>query len=207
MYNQELDVHITRWEPDVDDQRAASIYQIDHANVAHAPQWFTIIKNAYGHLPLYLRGENVEGQSAILPAFLIHSRLFGTVVTSMPFLDVGGPCSPSPKLSHVLVDTLLKEALQLKASIVELRCTKELPLSVPASMNKVNLVLPLPDNPDSLWQQLSAKVRNQVRKAERSGLTVEFVGLEGLDNLRTLRGQHARSWIASACAKVLQHLI
>jgi FemAB-related protein (PEP-CTERM system-associated) len=62
-----------------------------------------------------------------------------------------------------------------------LRCTQRFDFDVEPSTEKVNLVLPLPDNPDRLWRGLDAKVRNQVRKAERSGLILEFGGSDGLD--------------------------
>ena len=74
----------------------------------------------------------------------------------------------------------LEEAKQLGASRVELRCTQAMNLSVPGNIEKVNLVLPLPTTSDSLWKQFDAKVRNQIRKAERSGLAVEFGGKEKL---------------------------
>jgi len=54
-------------------------------------------------------------------------------------------------------------------------------LPVAATHDKVNLFLPLPKDPGRLWSQLEAKVRNQVRKAERSGLSVEFGQSERLD--------------------------
>jgi FemAB-related protein (PEP-CTERM system-associated) len=47
--------------------------------------------------------------------------------------------------------------------------------------HKVNLTLPLPAHADRLWKQLDGGVRNQVRKAERSGLSVEWGGGEKLD--------------------------
>ena len=48
--------------------------------------------------------------------------------------------------------------------------------------HKVALTLPLPADPDSLWRQLDRSVRNQIRKAERSGLTIEFGGTGALDD-------------------------
>jgi FemAB-related protein (PEP-CTERM system-associated) len=175
-------VHVTRWEPGADDKWSIWIQQIDHANLAHSPQWFTTIHKAYGHTPLYLKAEDVEGQVAVLPAFLVRSRLLGTVVTSMPFLDTGGPCSSSLSLAYILVDSLIEEASRLGAGLIELRCAVEMDLPLSTMRDKVNLVLPLPANPDYLWRQLDAKVRNQVRKAERSGLSVEFGGAEKLDD-------------------------
>ena len=174
-------IRITPWAPDSGGAWSQLINDIDHASVEQLPQWFTVIEGAYGHSPLYFLGEDEAGVGGVLPAFLVRSRLFGTVVTSMPFLDAGGPCSRSRPLAHALVDHLVRVAAHLGAGRVELRCTNEVPLPVPAMRDKVNLVLPLPDHPDSLWLRLDAKVRNQIRKAESSGLSVEFGGIERLD--------------------------
>mgnify|MGYP001221644780 CR=1 FL=1 len=59
--------------------------EFDQASLAHAPEWFTIIEKVYGHTPIYLQAEEDQGQHGILPAFLTRSRLFGTILTSMPF--------------------------------------------------------------------------------------------------------------------------
>jgi len=177
---QNSSIRVTHWQPEGNERWRALIQQMDHANLAQAPEWFAAIRNAYGHTPLYLQAEDTQGQVAILPSFLVRSRLFGTVVTSMPFLDTGGPCSSSPTLARVLVDSLIREATRLGADFIELRCTVEMDLPVQAYKEKVTLVLPLTPDPDSLWNQLNAKVRNQVRKAERSGLSVEFGGAEKL---------------------------
>lgn len=176
------DVYVTHCEPHTNDKWNVLINQMNNANLGQSPEWFYVIKKAYGHTPLYLQAENVEGQVAIIPAFLIHRPLFGRVIASMPFLDAGGPCSPSIGLARYLIDSLIKEATVLKASLIELRCTSEIDLPLQATGDKVNLVLPLPDDPDYLWQKLSAKVRNQVRKAMLSGLYVEFGGVEKLND-------------------------
>jgi len=199
-------IHLSSWEPEVNDEWTAVTRQAESANIAHAPQWFVAIKKAYKHTPLYLQARNDAGQCAVLPAFLIRSHLFGSVVTSMPFLDTGGPCSSSAPLSLALIDSLVAEAKCLGASRVELRCAQEMNLSVLANTEKVNLVLPLPHNPDALWKQFNAKVRNQIRKAERSGLSVEFGGKERLDefyqvftvNMRDLGSPvHAKGFFAA----------
>lgn len=199
-------VRVSHWDPSAGEGWSTLIQQMDHANLAQVPEWFVAIRNAYGHTPLYLQAEDTQGETAVLPAFLVRSRLFGTVVTSMPFLDTGGPCSPSVDLARVLVDCLIEEAKQLGADLVELRCTMEMDLPVPAYKDKVNLVLPLPEDPKGLWDQLDAKVRNQVRKAERSGLSVEFGGAAKLNefyevfsaNMRDLGSPvHARSFFSA----------
>jgi hypothetical protein len=58
----------------------------------------------------------------MLPAFVVRRPLFGTVVTSMPFLDSGGPCGASPAVTPLLVDRLIAEAHRRRARMLELRC-------------------------------------------------------------------------------------
>src|SRR5881296_1605565 len=125
-------IRITPWDPDSGGAWSHVINDIDHASMEHLPHWFTAIKSAYGHLPLYFLGEDEDGVGGVLPAFLLRTRLFGTVVTSMPFLDAGGPCSRSRPLARALVDHLIRVASHLGAGRVQLRCTNELQLPVPA---------------------------------------------------------------------------
>ena len=185
-------IRISRWEPGTDESWSALVRQVDHANLAQSPQWFTAIKNAYGHTPVYLKAEDGEGAVALLPAFLVRSRWFGTVMASMPFLDGGGPCSASPALARIVVEALIDEAARLGAGSVEIRSNVTIDMPAPAAQDKVNLVMQLPGDPGTLWQKLNAKVRNQVRKAERSGLSVEFGGAEKLGEFYDIFAVHMR---------------
>ena len=153
---------------------------LSNASLAHAPEWLNVIRNAYGHDPLYLRTEDEEGRTGVLPAFVVRRPFVGTVVTSMPFLDSGGPCGSTPEMSLALVRRLMDEARGLRARWVELRCAERLPLASQPAEHKVNMTLTLPANPDDIWRRLDGGVRNQVRKAERAGLTVAFGGAEHL---------------------------
>jgi FemAB-related protein (PEP-CTERM system-associated) len=168
------------------------VQHMDHTNLAQVPQWHTAIQQAYRHTPLYLQAEDAAGEQAILPAFVIRRRLFGTVVTSMPFLDAGGPCGSSPRLLHKLVSHLLLEASHTGAGFVELRSTVPLDLPVKPFGDKVNMVLPLPAEPGQLWARFDGKVRNQIRKAERSGLSVEFAQADNLDEFYNIFAQNMR---------------
>jgi FemAB-related protein (PEP-CTERM system-associated) len=98
----------------------------------------------------------------------------------MPFLDTGGPCSSSDRLAHLLVERLIAEARRIGAAAVELRCTQPLGLDTEPTDHKVGMTLTLPASSDLLWRQVDGGVRNQIRKAERAGLSVEFGGLEKL---------------------------
>jgi FemAB-related protein (PEP-CTERM system-associated) len=154
---------------------------MSQSHLAHAPEWATVIRQGYGHDPLYLTAEDDAGGVGLLPAFIVRRPLVGTIVTSMPFLDGGGPCAGSATLATGLVRHLLNEAHREGAGRVELRCGQRLEIPWEPMEHKVNMVLPLPADAGSLWRQLDRSVRNQVRKAERAGLSVEFGATELLD--------------------------
>lgn len=165
-------------------QRAAK--GLPQSTLAHAPEWRSVIRRAYGHKPIYLVAEDDEGQAGVLPAFLVRRPVIGTVAASMPFLDAGGPCAGSAALAHALVERLLAEALRVNASSVDIRCAERLSLEAIPLAHKVNMSLPLPGDSDRLWKQFDGGVRNQIRKAQRSGLAVEFGGAEKLDDFHRI---------------------
>ena len=150
-------------------------------NLGHAPQWRHAFTAAYRHSPLYISAGDADTPQGVLPAFVVRRPFQGPVVCSMPFLDTGGPCSQSAAISRQLVAELVRRAADIGARLVELRCIEPLDIDIPANLDKVTMMLSLPDDPQVLWQGLNAKVRNLVRKAERAGLTVEFGGMELLN--------------------------
>ncbi len=167
-------------EADIAGPWGRAIGDLGESRLAHAPEWFAVIRNAYGHDPLYLNVEDGDGRRGILPAFIVRRPFVGTVVSSMPFLDSGGPCSSSVVLADALVARLIEEARCIGADTVELRCRQRLGIAAEPMEHKVNLTLSLPADATRLWQQFDGRVRNQIRKAERSGLSVEFGGAEKL---------------------------
>jgi FemAB-related protein (PEP-CTERM system-associated) len=177
------------------------------AHLAGASAWYATIQRAYGHLPLYLYAEDGPESPMVLPAFLVRRPLLGVVVTSMPFLDAGGPCGGSGRLADTLIDHLIAEAQRQGANQVELRCTSPINLPLEASLQKVSLVLPLPSDADRLWRGLDPKVRNQIRKAERSGLTVEVGGIELLDEFYRVFAINMRDLGSPVHAKKFFHAI
>jgi FemAB-related protein (PEP-CTERM system-associated) len=175
-------ISVKRVAPDADDvawRRVA--YELSGSHLAHSPEWARVIRRVYGHDPLYLAGQDEAGRAGLLPAVVVRRPFFGTVVTSMPFLDGGGPCSSSPALATALVETLIGEARRVGADRVEFRCAQKLEIDAEPTQRKVNLILPLPAEAGHLWPQLDRSIRNQIRKAARSGLSTESGGAEKLD--------------------------
>ena len=65
---------------------------------------------------------------------------------------------------------------------VELRHIRQQFAEWPVKRHKVAMSLALPADPDALWSSFDRKVRNQVRKAEKSGCSAEDGGAELLDD-------------------------
>ena len=175
------DVSVFRATPaDMAGAWGRAVGELPGSHLAHEMTWIEVIRRAYGHEPLYLGAEDDDGQVGFLPAFIVRRPMLGTIVTSMPFLDAGGPCSSSPSLADALVARLIDESRAVGARAVELRCTQPLRLGVRPMESKVTLTLSLPADPDLLWRQLPKSIRNRVRRATRSGLSVELGGVENL---------------------------
>ena len=161
------------------------------SHLAHAPEWAAVIKQAYGHQPLYLSGDDGD-PAAVLPAVVVRRPLLGTVVASMPFLDGGGPCGASSAASAGLVDRLLREARQVGAASVELRCAERLEIDCEPREHKVNMTLSLEGGADAVWRRLDSNLRNHTRKAGRLGLSVDFGGAEKLDTFYAIHVERMR---------------
>lgn len=149
-------------------------------NLGHRPEWLAAFEKAYGHEPICVENDDSDGLG-FLPAVIIQRPILGPLVTSMPFIDQGGPVSGSSEADQILIQSLLEEATSVGAKKVELRCASEIPFLSDAYTDKVTMVLDLPESADQLWKNLDAKVRNQIRKAQKNDLIVKFGGSELLD--------------------------
>ena len=139
----------------------------------HAWDWQQVFANAFGHESVYLiarRGDDIEG---VLPLVHIKSLLFGNSLTSLPFLNYGGVIAATADAAEALVAGARDEAQRRGCAHVELRHVVPQFPHLQCKSHKVAMRLPLTP---SLWEALDRKVRNQIRKAEKSGLVVERGG-------------------------------
>jgi FemAB-related protein (PEP-CTERM system-associated) len=174
-------VHVTRLPADGVTAWPRVSAPLVKPHLAHAVEWAAVIRDGYGHTPLYLTAEDESGQRGVLPAVVIRRPLLGAIVASMPFLDGGGPYAASPELEDALLSRLIQEARRLGARLVEVRSSHQLPIDTAPREHKVNLVLPLSPDPQTVFAGIDRAARSQIRKAERSGLSIEVGGIEHLD--------------------------
>lgn len=179
-------VHVTRLAPDAMSAWGRVPALVERSHLAHAVEWAAVIRQSYGHSPLYLVAEDESGEHGLLPAIVVRRPFFGPIVTSMPFLDGGGPCVTAPHLESGLLSRLLQEARRLGARSVEVRSSRLLPVTQAPMEHKVNLVLPLTSDPEAVFARIERAARSQIRKAERSGLSISVGGREHLDAFFTI---------------------
>jgi FemAB-related protein (PEP-CTERM system-associated) len=149
--------------------------------VCHLFHWRSIIRAAYGHRPVYLMARVDRQVRGLLPLFVVKSRLFGRVMSSLPFLDYGGICADNPIIARALLTNALQLLPQEGVEYVELRQCARFPQVDGAHLDKVGMRLDISGGTKQLWQSFPTKIRNHVRKAERSGLRVVIGEQEFLD--------------------------
>ncbi len=202
------------------------------ATAYHAWAWRDVFGGVFGHEPLYLAARGGDEIVGVLPLVSFRSRLFGTFLCSLPFVNYGGillrdvtvgtsrptvagpdggqPGAPadrrhadslvgpsaadagmpgasasSPAVASPVAAALMAHATELararRAAHVELRHIDRQLASAPTRQHKVTMWLPLQADEAQQWKALDNKVRNQVRKAGKSGLSAETGGGELLD--------------------------
>jgi len=196
-----------RWNEYANNRAQASPY--------HLFAWKQSIESAYGQKSFYLMAlddqDNIVG---ILPSILIKPPLGYATLCSLPYCDRGEALADSP----AIVDKLISEARaichQLKAHRYEYRSTKLTAYdynnqSHTTPPRKVRMILELPETSELLLAGFKSKLRSQIKKAEKNGLTFSIGNYESqisdfydvfAANMRDLGSPtHSRRWFECIC--------
>jgi FemAB-related protein (PEP-CTERM system-associated) len=180
------------------------------STLSHRFCWNGIITRTYRHPTFYLAAREGEEIVGVLPLVWVKSAMFGNSLVSMPFMDRGGICTTDPEVVRAILDHAVILRDQMGADLLELRHQSPLSNRGIVSSEKASLVLDLSEGPEAIWKKLPAKVRNQVRKASKSGLSAVVGGIELLDefypvlarNMRDLGSPvHHRTFFSTICVE------
>src|SRR5688572_2516597 len=158
----------------------------------HLPAWLGVIERVFGHETTMLAAVSRDGVEGVLPLVFFQSRLFGRFAVSMPFLNYGGVVADDPDVRRALVDRAVEETRTRRGSHLELRHTDQLCPELAPKRHKVAMRLPLARDAESQWEALDRKVRNQVRKGEKSQLAVAHGGAEMVDDFYAVFAHNMR---------------
>ena len=175
------------------DRASWDAYVTAHPDAAgyHEWAWRGIFERAFGHESLYLMARRTDNRrvAGVLPLVEIRSALFGRTLTSLPFVNFGGVLSDSNDVAAALVDEAGKLARSRGCRHVEMRHLARHFEQLPCKQHKVTMRLPLEAG---MWDRIDRKARNQVRKAEKSELSVVRGGSDLLDEFYTVFARNMR---------------
>lgn len=164
----------------------------DGATGYHLWCWRQVFETAFGHETIYLAAQEAGTIVGVLPLVIFRSRLFGRFAVSLPFIDGGGVCARDAQVGRALVEAAADIADGHRLSHVELRHVRRQRPDLPVREHKVGMSLRLMPDFAQAWALLDRKVRNQVRKAEKSGLVERRGGAELLDGFYDVFARNMR---------------
>jgi len=157
----------------------------------HRFGWRSVMERVFSHECIYLAARGDDGSLAgVLPLVRVRSALFGHYLVAMPFLNYGGPLG-----SHEGVKALAEAAVQIamrdNVKLLEMRSTIAQDLPLRPSHRKITVLLDLPADPQALFARFDAKLRSQIRRPGKEGVSVAF-GPDQVDAFFKVFSRHMR---------------
>lgn len=180
-----------------DDKKDAQLWEqfvARHPESTHCHRWGwkEVVQRSFGWRTFYLlamEGGEIRG---LLPLVWQKSRLFGSFLTSVPYLNAGGVLAETESSKEILVEEAIALARKLKVRYLELRYRMDPQLRLTTRQHKVAVVLPIEANEEKRWTGLPHKVRTDVRKGMKSDLRAEFGRSEFLDDFYQVFARNMR---------------
>ena len=174
--------------------------------------WQKAVSAAYGYRHRYLLAES-EGQiCGLVPLIDFRIPFVGSQLVSLPYCDAGGVLADEESITIALI----RHAENMADGCFLLRATAELLPGHKNRTDKVRMLLGLPDGSEALLSGMKAKLRSQVKKPTRDGLTAKIGGKELIDdfypifaeNMRDLGSPvHSRRWIETIVGNYQQRVL
>ena len=225
MQNHPIQIHPVKPK----DKHAWDTYVLSHQDGLgyHLFAWKEAIEKAYGFDCPYFMAKKDAKVCGLVPTAHIHWPFRPGSLVSLPYCDVGAILADSAEVAQALLDHVRGYAQQCNIPCIELRIAGSGELGgraldnwtsqtdqstnisntpINQSLNKVRLLLSLPETSDALMASFKSKLRSQVRKPGRDGLTSVLGGPELIhefyavfsENMRDLGSPvHSKEWIKS----------
>ena len=176
----------------------------------HYSAWLVSVEEAYGMYPYYVMAHKDGCVVGVLPLVLIKRPLDRGILVSLPYCDSGSPLADNGQVEDGMLQEVIRLSCEIKAKKIDLR-GKELNDQFSSSgfvlqqvkNDKVSMILELPDGSEELWNGFKSKLRSQVRKAEKNGISFAWSKETDVnsfydvfsENMRDLGSPvHSKSW-------------
>jgi FemAB-related protein (PEP-CTERM system-associated) len=130
--------------------------------------WRELVAGTYGCRPLYLLAEEGERLCGILPLFERRGR--EPALFSAP----GGLLADDETVAAALLETAREALAARRLQYLELRDQRRAWSGLETTQEHVTMVLELAADTEVQWKAFDAKLRNQIRKAQRMGFEARW---------------------------------
>lgn len=158
----------------------------------HRAAWRDVFERGLGHRTFQLEARDGGRIVGVLPVVEVKSWLFGRALSSLPYVNYGGILADSSAVAEALVGAASALAAERRLDHVVLRHRARVVPALPARTHKVTMILELQPDASRMWDALDRKVRNQIRKAEKSNLEGVAGGVELLDEFYAVFARNMR---------------
>ncbi len=139
----------------------------------HNAAWQRVSENVYamqceGLLAINEQDDRIVG---VVPAVKLTSWVLGERLCALPYCDVGFPLADSPDIEAYLLANLKEKHASAKYFEVRGCHAQQTADNSFLAGKKVQMRLPLPDSSDVLLKSFKSKLRSQIKKADKNGLT------------------------------------
>jgi len=204
------------------DRAAWDNYVLNHCDAAayNLFAWKEAVATAYGHKGLYLLAETQGKVCGVLPLICFATPWGAKDLVALPFCDTGEVLAESPQIRSQLIGRAIDLAHSMQVDQLEMRSSTACLFSdyatdkVWVQSDKVRMVLQLPASPKFLWDGFKSKLRSQIRKAEKNGLTFRWGNVADLQSFYSVFSRnmhilgspvHSRHWIRQVLERFGPH--
>lgn len=160
----------TDWDAFVAGHPQASVYFLSG--------WTLLAQEVFGHGAWFVEARDQGGRLlGVLP--VIHQKtLLGNFATSLGFFNYGGVLCTSEVVAREMMERAQAHAESAGCSYIEFRDTQARGGTWRVRTDKITMILPLPADVATLGKQLGAKLRSQIKRADREDVSVRIGGAE-----------------------------
>lgn len=159
------------------DQQNWDAYVLAHreGTIFHTIAWRSAILSAFGHpSPYYLAEDGEQNIKGILPIIQLKSRLFGNILSSVPFASYGGPLADDDQVFTLLMDLAKQVAAEYSCDYLELKFQYPKPTGLPGTNLYWAFIKELSADHETNMKAIPRKQRAMVRKGINSGLRARY---------------------------------
>jgi CelD/BcsL family acetyltransferase involved in cellulose biosynthesis len=161
------------------------------STVFHGAAWARVLRDTYGHVPLYVARFQGSRLLGLLPLMEVSSALKGRRGVSLPFTDSCSALCADGFDGRALYQTAMETGRKRGWKYLECRSTDVSWDGSTPSLAYYIHTIDLRIGAEKLFETFESSVRRAVRKAQEAGLRVEFES--GMDAMRTYFALHCRT--------------